>query len=428
MLIRLLAAFLLHLTRMSAVQAAGAIKTDPCHRAQVCRCLGRKFWGKYRPLETLRAALLSMECKRRGRFVFILDQTHSSQQGQKAENTFSTGNHPRHPCENRRYKKYKYACRSGHCFVTGLLITPSGYRVPFFKPFYTQAYCKATKRPFRKQTVIAAELIRELPLPEGASVAVLGDTAFDAEAIQEACQQRHFTCITPANTERVLAGPKPRPKVSSLVSRFKPSQFQAIRLLAGRGEWAVYRRVSPYRVGPKVKPRTYYVHQERREVHSVGMVQLVFSTRKSPQRAGKMQVEKILMTKDLKLSARTIVELYQLRWQIELFFKEAKSTLGLCHYRFRQFERVERWVEVSLVTFLYLEWYRASELVRPDLSEKERQWWERQRTHGLCQAVRQGMERADLQYLAEGLKTSGGIRRLKHQLRKALPAEYRSPV
>ena len=41
MVIRLIAAFVLHVARMSAVQAAGAIKTHPGHRAQVCRCLGR---------------------------------------------------------------------------------------------------------------------------------------------------------------------------------------------------------------------------------------------------------------------------------------------------------------------------------------------------------------------------------------------------
>jgi len=65
-----------------------------------------------------------------------------------------------------------------------------------------------------------------------------------------------------------------------------------------------------------VKPRTYYVHQERRDVHSVGKVQLVFSTRKSPKETGKVEVEKILMTNNLKLATRMIVELYTLRWQM----------------------------------------------------------------------------------------------------------------
>lgn len=426
MVIRLVTAFMFHTARMTAVQASGAIRTDPCHRAQVCRSLGRKFWDKYNPLTTMQGALLASETKS-GPYVLILDQTLNSQQGKLVENTYSTGNHKRRPRKGSRYSKYKYAPKSCHCFVMGLLITPSGYRIPFCKPFYTKDYCKKKGWRYRKQTEIAAELIKELPVPDGAEVVVLGDTAFDAEVIREACQSRNFSWITPVNPERVLAGPKPRPKVSSLASGLKPSQFQTIRLYPGKGPLAVYRRVSPHRIGPKVKPRTYYVHQERREVHSVGTVQLVFSTRKSPQETGKVEVEKILMTMDLKLSARMIVELYNLRWQIELFFKEMKSTLGMCHYRFRKFERVEHWVQFALLTYLYLEWYRAQELGRRGLPEKEKQWWERQRTHGLCQRVRRDTEIADLQYLAERLKTPGGIRRLRRELEEAC-ADYHVPA
>lgn len=427
MVIRLVMAFVLGIGRASAVMAAGAIRTDPCHRAQVCRSLGRKFWSKYSPLKTLQGAMLACETKR-GRHVFILDQTLHGQQGQHVENTYSTGNRQRRPRKGKRYSKYKFARKSCHCFVMGLLITPSGHRIPFFKSFYTKDYCRKKGWTFRKQTELAADLIRELPLPDGAQVVVLGDTAFDAATIRQACQQREFSWITPVNPERVLTGPKPRPKVSSLVSGFASSQFQTIRLYPGRGDLAVYRRVSPYRIGPKVKPRTYYVHQERREVHSVGMVQLAFSTRKSPRETGKIEIEKILMTTDLKLSTRMIVELYHLRWQIELFFKEMKSTLGLTRYRFRQFERVERWVEMALVAFLYLEWHRASQLARRDLADKERRWWERQRTHGLCQVIRQQADRNDLHYVSERLKTPGGIQRLQRELAHACPAEYRCPV
>lgn len=49
-------------------------------------------------------------------------------------------------------------------------------------------------------------------------------------------------------------------------------------------------------------------------------------------------------------------------WQIELFFKELKSTLGFDQYRFRDFNKVEAWVELVAVTFLYLEWHRVRQL------------------------------------------------------------------
>src|SRR5262249_39919802 len=149
---------------------------------------------------------------------------------------------------------------------------------------------------------------------------------------------------------------------------------------------------SPHRIGPKARPRTYDVHQERRRVHSVGEVRLVFSTTKRDLETATADDVKILMTNDLRLSVRDVVERYSLRWQVELFFKELKSALGFHQYQFRSFEPVEGWVELALTAFLYLEWYRVQQMARRDLDEEKRRWWRHQRTYGLCQAVRSASE------------------------------------
>jgi hypothetical protein len=309
----------------------------------------------------------------------------------------------------------------------GLLITPSGVRIPFCKPYHTEAYCRAKGLEHRTTAEAAAELIRELPLPDGARVLVLGDTAYDAEVVHDACRDRHYSWIFPCNPERVLAGPKgQRPKVRSLLKDWSSWARQTIGLVPGRGDFAVYRRLSPHRIGPKVKPRTYYVHQERRRVHSVGEVQLVVSTTKNGLETATPDDVKILMTNDLRLSAREVVEGYSLRWQIELMFKELKSTLGFHQYQFREFAAVEGWVALVLTTFLYLEWYRARQLSRRDLSEEKRRWWRHQRTYGLCQAVRSASEQKELEYIADRLETPGGIRKLKAIIRGSFPKEYRA--
>ena len=62
------------------------------------------------------------------------------------------------------------------------------------------------------------------------------------------------------------------------------------------------------------------------------------------------------MTNDHRLSVQDVVELYSLRWQIKLFFKELKSTLGFHQYQFQKFESVEGWSELAVTTFMYLEW------------------------------------------------------------------------
>ena len=66
-----------------------------------------------------------------------------------------------------------------------------------------------------------------------------------------------------------------------------------------------YRRISRYRIGPKFKPRTYYVHEESRDVHSVGKVRLFFSTTKAPAQSHRVEVQKTLMTNDEKLTLVT---------------------------------------------------------------------------------------------------------------------------
>jgi hypothetical protein len=304
------------------------------------KSLGRGCPGSSKLRRTLRQQVLALESKS-GHFVYLTDQTLCSQQGDKTENTYSTGNRKRRPRKGVRYSKYKHTRRQCHCFVMGLLLTPSGMRIPFRRCYYTKDNCVKTGRTDRKQTELAAEMIGELPLPEGANVVVLGDTAFDAQVIRQACEKRRYSWIVPLNPERVLAGSKPRPKVSSLVKELTVGQFEAIRLYPNKGEYVALRRLSAYRIGPKVKPRIYYAHQESRDVHSMGKVLLVFSTREKPQTGRAPCVQKILVTNDRNLSAAQVVELYDLRWQIELFFKELKSTLGFDQYRFRRLEKVE---------------------------------------------------------------------------------------
>ena len=428
MVLRVIVAFLCHTGRMSCLQAAASVRCDARHRAQVGRLLQRPSFAALDINGVLRKALLAQQ-SRQGLFLFLIDATLCSQQGQKTENTYSTGNRKRRPRKGRRYNQKKTRAKTCHSFTMGLLITPSGVRIPFSRPYRTREYCQRKGLTHRTTAEAAADLIRELPLPEEARVVVLGDTAYDAEAVRDACQDRGYSWIFPCNPERVLAGPKgKRPKVRSLLKDWSSWSKRTFRLAPGQGPYAVYRRLSPHRIGPKAKPRTYYVHQERRDVHSVGTVQLVCSTMNPKLQTATPDDVKILMTNDLTLSVRDVVELYSLRWQIELFFKELKSTLGFHQYQFQKFVCVEGWSELALTAFLYLEWSRAQQLSRKDRSQEQKDWWRSQRTHGLCQAVRLVSQQSELTYLADRLKTPGGVNRLKRLLRNSLAAEYRGKL
>jgi hypothetical protein len=412
---------------MSAQQAASAIVGRSRHRAGACRFL-KSHGDKLRWLRYRAAGRLLGKASSRGRFVFIVDTTSVGHQGEKTENTFSTGNRKRRPAKGRRYSKYQHARRGCHSFVCGLLITPEGVRIPSFRGYYTRDYCRQRKCAHRTQADLAAELVAELPVPDRAEVVVLGDTAFESRQMRAACAARGFYWIMPANPERVLAGSKPRPKLWSLTKQFRSSQFAPIRLQPKQGPLLAMRRTSPSWPGSKTKPRTFYVHQERRAVQSIGDIRIVFSTKQKPKPDKQLvrNETKILLTNAQHLSVAEIVELYLLRWQIELFFKELKSSLGMHQYRFRGFRSVEAWVEACLITFLYLEWIRLQRLRSAKLDAHQKRWWARQRTHGLAFAVSQRLAETQIRVIHRHTATEWGIKKLRRLLRAALPTEYRN--
>jgi hypothetical protein len=428
MLLRMVLAFIMHRGRMSCSQAAGMVASNTVHRGELTRFLARPRWQRHDFNGPLRNALLKREGKR-GKFLFLIDATLVSQAGKKTKNTYSTGNRGRHPAKGRRYNKRKVVYKRCHSFTFGLLITPSGMRIPFELPHYTEEYCGEKGLEHRTTAESAAEMIRSLPLPKGAEVIVIGDTAYDAQVVRDACDEKGYIWIFPANPERVYEGPRGnRPKLRSRLKDWSSLSPKTVRLQASTGKYAKYRRLSKWRVGPKQKPRVYYAYQERSEVRSVGRVQLVFSTMKPFLQSATPDDVKILMTNAMDLSVSDVIELYSLRWQIELFFKELKSTLGFSQYSFQRFEAVKAWVEIAITTVLFLEQERAKRLQDRRLSNKARQWWAAQRLYGLCAAYRQECDGRQLQYLSARLKTSGGIAKLKRLLNAALPPEYRTAV
>jgi hypothetical protein len=249
MVMRVVLTFMLHRGRMSCSQAGGAIRTEPVHRSQITRFLARTRWQKDDFNEPLRKQLLALESTQ-GRFLFIIDATLCGQSGKKTQNTYSTGNRNKRRRKNgRRYGEKKHARRSCHSFTFGLLITPSGYRLPFQIPHYTKEYCKARGLTHRTTAEAAADLIRSLPLPEDSDVVVLGDTAYDAKVVREACEEQNYLWIFPANPERVFDGPVgSRPKLRSRLKDWTSLSLKTIRLRASTGKYAGYRRLSRWRV------------------------------------------------------------------------------------------------------------------------------------------------------------------------------------
>jgi hypothetical protein len=137
MVLRMSLTFIARHGRMSCSQAAGSVASEAIHRGELTRFLARPRWQREDFNSPLRDLLLRKE-SRRGKFIFLLDATLVSQAGKKTQNTYSTGNRGRRPAKGRRYNKKKVVFKKCHSFTFGLLLTPSGIRVPFQVPHYTK--------------------------------------------------------------------------------------------------------------------------------------------------------------------------------------------------------------------------------------------------------------------------------------------------
>ena len=414
------ATFLLHVGRMSAAQASRFNRQRPRHLASLTRYLAQLGYSP-NLLECARAAVFLLERQQNlpGEWFFLLDATKRHSQSKRPENAYCGANKKKRPRHSQR-KQLKYQPRWTHTFVCGLLLTPGGLRLPYWLPYYTPDYAAAIARPFRTEAELGAALIREVQVPPGAKVVVLGDTAYEAAGIKEACAARDFRWLMPCNPERVFAGKKPRRKVHALADDLSECCFQSYRLDRAGDAYAQQRRLGASRGGPGTRTRrTYWVHRRIAEVHSVGEVVLLFSKKDKPKSGAKAAVDKVLMSDALGVSTATLLSWYSLRWQIELFFKESKSVLGLAQYQVGKFVQVEGWVELCWLAFGYLEWYRARQLLRGDLDKEARADWQRARTWRLCQLLRQKMEEEEVDRLYRWVGTHSGRRRLKRILRTA---------
>jgi hypothetical protein len=379
------------------------------------------FWGaaQHRLLEHSRPRSTRLH-------LLLLDSTQHTQQGQLAQNTFSRGNTKPRP-KNSQRKQKKVHKKSCHTFVFALLLCPCGLRIPYWLPFYTKEYCNLRNWKHRSQADLAAQLITDLPLASSVPVMVVGDTAFEAKQVRKACSSRNYQWIVPINPERRLAGVAPRPQVLSLCKQLTAQDVRRVSFRLDQGELASMARVSLCRSKSSKHTRTYWVHQRTVQVHSVGEVVLLFSSKNEPGTSGEIGVQKVLMSNALGATAEQLLHYYALRWQIEQFFKEMKSELGMCQYRTRWFDQVEGWVDLCVLSFCYLEWYRSKRLQKA--SSKERQYWLGARTNGLRSQLRQEVEKADVEQLVRLANSPRGKKRLTDLLKKGYddPAAARQP-
>lgn len=306
-----------------------------------------------------------------------------------------------------KYREKKSSAKGwstkAHLFVMGLLIAPNGYRIPFTRyTYYSRSFCKKHGMKHVSQIELAAMMVAELRsyLPYPVKIAVIADAFFDSKSMFQACRENRVVFITPADRARKhIHIFRYHENLHQRGRDRKMKDFRTFRIVKGDEQWTRFHlRPSNQYIEGKIK-HLYRVMGEKLNVSGLGDTRVVFSHKsKSGKKWTGSKSFMVLLCSDPDWDERKIVEYYALRWQIEIFFRELKSDLGLGDFSGQDFRAFERFVDLCLMSFAFLEWYRMMRM-RSTRSRKEQGKLQIMRTRGLKSILKEEQLKELRQYI-----------------------------
>lgn len=438
-----------HYRRLKTI--AGMVLGHRVHVATISRRLLNPLW-KTRDwyVELVDRAMNDVNCYerpliqgRKRRFAIIIDTTVHSSVGEMMENLMKMSTRKDKRRRNTRH----------HVFVMGVMITESGMRIPLpRRSYYTKEYCKAKHKKYLTQNQLARMMIHDAPVPADADVTVLYDSAFDVDFIHRECRDRGFREIFPIDPNRNYAkkdspyalAQSGAPVVTSTLD-WQDEEFETLELEVGNEDFVLFRRRHVDNLRVKKTFRRYVIASRHANVSKLGSCLIVASYKENPKvellegqssdwkdyrhsLAKRRKKDKklpsrwhgkVLACTDATLSAREVIQWYEIRWQIELFFRELKSRMQLGCYVLMKFEAVERYLDLLLMGFLFLEKRRLDDLITagqwPEKGDAKMHW----RTTDRLRNLESWMQRFNLDYISQRLKSKRGRAELLRKLADA---------
>lgn len=428
---------------------AGQVLGHRCHAATISRRLVNTEWRTRDWYTDLYVGLLqevdAWERRRakgkRRQWIVAIDTTYHATMSEKMENLILM---------SKRQNPARRSTRQ-HAFVMGLLMTDHGARLPLpRKSYYTQEYCRQHRRRFRTTVALAALMLRELRVPDDVEVTVVVDSAFDAGDIHRVCKKRGFRAVFPLDPNRVLARSPEQDtrgiagdKAVAWTKSWQRKEFALLELQVENEDHVFARRRHAENLRVKKTRRRYAAAARRAAVSKLGDCLIVASYKENPKvkllpgqsedwwayhRAAvsyrqedrdtpKRWHGKVLACTDPTASAREVIEWYELRWQVELFFRELKSRMQFEGYVLMKFEAVERYLDLLLMGLLLLEKQRLRDI--QNAGARVGDLWVHARTTDRLRMLEVICQEWNLRQIERALRTESGRRRLFRILRQA---------
>jgi hypothetical protein len=331
------------------------VKSLHCFCAELCQILAGQvsvlydFLGRedinWRGLagELARRVYHANDLGPRSQRAFVVDDTSQARAGRKVEGTSCYFDHT----EGRHRKGHQVlqlglAAEKGFLPLEAQIVTGQKGAIdkPHDKPFHDQRSSAARDmRRAREQSKL--QLFRDMlqrALRAGFAAAyVLADAWFGCKENIACCLANKLTGIF-------------QMKRGLLAYRYHGHAYTAYQLYA-----MVQRRLRPANRRARFKTASLVVslnlETDNRQPARWVEVRLVFS---APVRAASADTWVIFLCTDVKLSDAKILEIYSLRWSIEVYFKEIKQNLGFLKEQSGRYQLAYASVHLSALRYLLL--------------------------------------------------------------------------
>lgn len=301
---------LLHLSKVFPTQG---------HRTAHGAFLSRADWDPVSLLTEETRRILRRMRPRSGETIYLLlDDTRIVKRGKKMEGLCKLWDHAR--------QCFAY----GHIVVTAAILF-RGVVLPWRLELWESA--KSARHRFRKLTHIAADLIRQFTPPAGVKVRVLFDAFYLCPAVVRACESRGFTWFSVAAKGRNFS------RTNGKKRRLKD---WAPGVLRYHGRWVRLPRARGW--------RWMRIAAMDGKLWKIGTVRMVLCKRH--RNAWKTTVA--IVSNETKRDARTILAIYEKRWNIEVLFKELRGSLGLGDYQVMSRRAIVRHLHLCCLAHLVL--------------------------------------------------------------------------
>jgi SRSO17 transposase len=169
---------------------------------------------------------------------------------------------------------------------------------------------------YRKLTDMAAAIIKAFDAPAGVKVRVLFDAFYLCPQVVRACQGMQFTFFSVAARNRTFTSDQGCKRKARKIGTLMPG------LIRYRGRYARMKR-------SRGKLATLRIARVDGRLSRVGRVRMIVSKR--PRGPWKKCIA--IVTDETGLRPRQVIAIYEMRWNIEVLFKELHQDLGLGDYQ-----------------------------------------------------------------------------------------------